>query len=63
LSAFAIQEKPPSGDYEQLLTKYHAELIERSTCADTFTTAGIGIHLELTLRGSVDGGFLCEYLF
>ena len=29
-----MQEKPLTGDFEQLLAKYHAELAERSTCAD-----------------------------
>lgn len=36
------QEKPPMGDFEQLLAKYHAELAERNTCSDIAAPAQPG---------------------
>ena len=36
------QEKPPTGDFEQLLAKYHAKLAEPSTCADNAAPAETG---------------------
>ncbi|CAL5221602.1 g3822 [Coccomyxa viridis] len=48
------KEKPPAGDFEQLLAKYHAELAERSTCADIAAPAETGAAIDSTAVAAPD---------